>query len=180
MKAALVAAALVLSAALVSSAIIFQRAVRDEIAGHKEYEQAEKQHQAAHQNWLKDREAVITFCHQIKPLTDECTRNGRTDNRRLLTMFEALDTTRCPQDFRVAWFDLMTFYEKQKRDATATLIEGVGTIAAWAFGYGEVAAVLGKGTLQSGEATAKDDATLPLRAVARCLVNYNITRGDLQ
>jgi hypothetical protein len=177
MKLAVIAAALALSAALISSSLIFEHAVREETAGR---EQLEKEQATARQNWVVHRTALIGALRKVKTMFMECTKNGRTDDKRLLPLLESVDTSLCPEDFRLAWYDLMTACEKQKRDKGVGVIEGLATLAAWAGGYGEVATAFAADTAHSAGDVIKDDLTIPTRAVGRCFIKYNITAADLQ
>jgi hypothetical protein len=74
MKMTILTASLVLSLALISSALIFQRAVREEIAGREQWDKEEAQH---HQLWLEHRAALVEANRQLHSWEVQCiTRNG--------------------------------------------------------------------------------------------------------
>lgn len=127
----------------------------------------------------RDRAALVDVYRQVKAVEKECTivRGNRkqVNMGRVFTLYNKLDTSKCPQDFRLAWFDYLTAWQAQRHHQGELLLEaGAALMTAGATS----AALVGKAVTTADQAV-KDDPALAVRAVKRFWVQYDISEKDL-
>jgi hypothetical protein len=129
---------------------------------------------AAEEEKRLERARLVEVYRQLKKWDNEYLRTRQALPRN--QHFVALNTTGCPKDFRLAWFDYNTALIAQQRHAGQVLVDGVAALAT----DGATAVFLGGEALKSADASMKDDPDLAIRAVQRCWIEYDIGPKDLQ
>lgn len=123
-----------------------------------------------------DREALVNAYRELKGDQKQATFKGRLDMARLLPLYESLDTSGCPQNFREAWFDYTTSLESAQRHSREALF----AFGAFLATDGLASAAMAGSALKSTDAAMKDDPSLAVRAVQRIFLQYDIGPNDLQ
>lgn len=109
--------------------------------------------------------------------------NYRTNinERVLITRCNQIDTSQCPKDFKVAWFDYLTdCQDKDKHQGKGILDSVVGLVAMSNPATAIVGKELIKDAAKNEVEAAQEDPQLAYRRVLHCCLEVDLRQQDIQ
>jgi hypothetical protein len=123
------------------------------------------------------RVALVKVYRQIKFDQRSCTYpNGSQNVPRLLDLYDQVDTSACPEDFRVAFFDFRTACRNQRHHENVAALEALGALVT----DGATQVLLAGSAIGSADKSLQDDPQAAAARVRRFWVQYNIGPADLK